>query len=177
MIPIFVNRAEDELGILAVGLDPIKWRIFQLVCEYTTRLNFRFNLNYRVFWHQLSIQMFPRQWRFSHSVNNIIFTDSYLSTTGGAEHSEKHFFNLETRMRISPIQSRTSRRDENLWHLISGFETRPRKMSFNLRHRDEIEIYYLQSQTSRRERESKLRQFSREFTRIWFVACVWTDIF
>ena len=95
----------------------------------------------------------------------------------GAEHSEKHFFNLETRMRISPIQSRTSRRDENLWHLISGFETRPRKMSFNLRHRDEIEIYYLQSQTSRRERESRLRQFSREFTRIWFVACAWTDIF
>ena len=93
------------------------------------------------------------------------------------EHSEKHFFNLETRMRISPIQSRTSRRDENLWHLISGFETRPRKMSFNLRHRDEIEIYYLQSQTSRRERESRLRQFSREFTRIWFVACAWTDIF
>ena len=80
-------------------------------------------------------------------------------------------------MRISPIQSRTSRRDENLWHLISGFETRPRKMSFNLRHRDEIEIYYLQSQTSRRERESRLRQFSREFTRIWFVACAWTDIF
>ena len=29
------------------------------------------------------------------------------------EHSEKHFFNLETRMRISPIQSRTSRQDEN----------------------------------------------------------------
>ena len=43
-------------------------------------------------------------------------------------------------MRISPIQSRTSRRDENLWHLISGFETRPRKMSF-------------QSQASRRDRD------------------------
>ena len=87
------------------------------------------------------------------------------------------FFNLKTRMRISPIQSRTLRRDENLWHLISGFETRPRKMSFNLRHRDRIEIYYLQSQTLRRERESRLRQFSREFTRIWFVVCVWTNIF
>ena len=50
-------------------------------------------------------------------------------------------------------------------------------MSFNLRHRDEIEIYYRQSQTSRRERESRFRQFSREFTRIWFVVCAWTDIF
>ena len=86
-------------------------------------------------------------------------------------------FNLETRMRISPIQSRTSRRDGNFWHLISGIETRPRKFVFNLRHRDEIEIYYLQFQTLRREQESRLRQFSGEFWRMWFFACVWTDIF
>ena len=42
---------------------------------------------------------------------------------------------------------------ENSWHLLSGFETRLRKYSSNLGHRDEIEIYYLHSQTSRRERE------------------------
>ena len=66
--------------------------------------------------------------------------DQERKMTISPEHSEKHFFNLETRMRISPIQSRTSRRDENLWHLISGFETRPRKMSF-------------QSQASRRDRD------------------------
>ena len=31
------------------------------------------------------------------------------------EVNESHFFNFETRMRIFPIQSRTSRRDENFW--------------------------------------------------------------
>ena len=37
------------------------------------------------------------------------------------------FFNFETRMRISPIQSRTSRRDETFLTLNLGFETRSRK--------------------------------------------------
>ena len=43
---------------------------------------------------------------------------------------QEEFFNPETRMRISPIQSRTSRRDENFWHSISGFKTRSKKNSF-----------------------------------------------
>ena len=47
-----------------------------------------------------------------------------------SEFNEKHFFNPETRMRFSPIQSRTSRRDANFWHSISGFKTRPRRISF-----------------------------------------------
>ena len=101
--------------------------------------------------------------------------DRSMYTEGFAPgHSVKHFFNLETRMRISLIQSRTSRRDENLWHLISGFETRPRKMSF-------------QSQASRRDRDllSSISDFETRtrieiktiLARIWFVACAWTDIF
>ena len=39
------------------------------------------------------------------------------------------------------------------WHLISGFETRSRKIFSNLGHRDEIEIYHLHSQASKWERE------------------------
>ena len=43
--------------------------------------------------------------------------------------------------------------------------------------RDENENFFYQSQTSRRERESRLRQFSREFSRITFIPCLMTDIF
>ena len=73
-----------------------------------------------------------------------VFSASTLNITSCAvvgfesEVNESHFFNLETRMRISPDQSRTSRRYENFLHLISGFE---------------IKIYYLHSQATRRERE------------------------
>ena len=47
---------------------------------------------------------------------------------------------IETRPRIPDIYSQASRRDRE-------------KISTNLGHRDEIEIYYLHSQASRRERE------------------------
>ena len=47
---------------------------------------------------------------------------------------------IETRPRIPDTYSQASRRDRE-------------KISSNLGHRDEIEIYYLHSQTSRRERE------------------------
>merc|ERR1712209_247197 len=47
---------------------------------------------------------------------------------------------IETRPRIPDTFSQASRRDRE-------------KNSSNLGHRDEIEIYYLHSQTSRRERE------------------------
>ena len=47
---------------------------------------------------------------------------------------------IETRLRISDTYSQASRRDRE-------------KISTNLGHRDKIEIYYLHSQASRRERE------------------------
>ena len=47
---------------------------------------------------------------------------------------------IETRPRIPDTYSQASRRDRE-------------KISSNLGHRDEIEIYYLHSQASRRERE------------------------
>ena len=67
--------------------------------------------------------------------------------------SESSFFNLETRMRVSPIQSRSSRRDREFLTLtlrlrdetekkfppISGIETRSRFIIFTLRLRDENE--------------------------------------
>ena len=70
-----------------------------------------------------------------------------------AEVSESHFFILETRMRVSLIQSRTSRRDREFLTLnlrlrdetekksppISGIETRSRFIIFILRLRDENE--------------------------------------
>ena len=70
-----------------------------------------------------------------------------------AEVSESHFFNLETRMRISLIQSGTSRRDREFLTLIlrlrdktkkkspsiSGSETRSRFNIVILRLRDENE--------------------------------------
>ena len=67
--------------------------------------------------------------------------------------SESSFFNLETRMRVSPIQSRSSRRDREFLRLtlrlrdetekkflpISGIETRSRFIIFTPRLRDENE--------------------------------------
>ena len=58
-------------------------------------------------------------------------------------------------MRISPIQSWTSRRDKNFWHSISCFKKRLRKISFNLRQRDEVKIHCFRSETLRRERQDK----------------------
>ena len=69
------------------------------------------------------------------------------------EVSESRFFNLETRMRVSRIQSRSSRPDREFLTLtlrlraetekkfppISGIETRSRFIIFTLRHRDENE--------------------------------------
>ena len=80
---------------------------------------------------------------------------------------------------------------ENFFLSVSGFETRSRFFSFqsqasrrdreflslNLVIRDENENFFYESQTSRRERESRLRQFSREFSGITFIACLLTDIF
>ena len=58
------------------------------------------------------------------------------------------------RMRISPIQSRTSRRDREFLTLnIRLRDDTEKKISSKLRHRDEIEIYYSHSQASRREQE------------------------
>ena len=58
------------------------------------------------------------------------------------------------RMRISPIQSRTSRRDREFLTLnIRLRDDTEKKISSNLGHRDEIEIYYSHSQASKRERE------------------------
>ena len=54
------------------------------------------------------------------------------------EVSESHFFILETRMRVSPIQSRTSRRDREFLtlYLMLRDETE-KKISSNLGNRDE----------------------------------------
>ena len=79
----------------------------------------------------------------------------------GPEVNESHFFNFETRMRISPIQSPTLRRDENFFDSWSQASRRDReKFFFNLGHRDEIEIYYFHSQASRQEREFLLSDLS-----------------
>ena len=56
------------------------------------------------------------------------------------EISEKHFSTLETRMRISHIQSRTSRRERDF-------------LSPNLMLRDKTENNFFQSQASRRDRD------------------------
>ena len=71
-----------------------------------------------------------------------------------AEVSESHFFILETRMRASLVQSRTSRRDREFLTLSNRLrDDTEKKISPNLRHRDEIEIYHSHSQAPRRERE------------------------
>ena len=71
---------------------------------------------------------------------------------------------LETRSRISSFQSHASRQDREF-------------LSLNLVLRDENENFFFQSRAPRRERESRLRQFSREFSRITFIPCLMTDIF
>ena len=57
-----------------------------------------------------------------------------------SEVNESHFFNIETRMRISPIQSGTSRQEENF-------------LTLDLRLRDEIEKNIIQSRSSRGDRD------------------------
>ena len=89
---------------------------------------------------------------------------SSIILTAIPEHSERPFSTLETRSRISSFQSHASRQDREF-------------LSLNLVLRDENENFFYQSQTSRRERESRLRQFSREFSGITFIACLLTDIF
>ena len=90
--------------------------------------------------------LIPRDkvWRWQ----SIFYSTSYLS-----EVSKSQFFILETRMRVSLIQSRTSRRDREFLTLnlrlrdetekksppISGIETRSRFIIFILRLRDENE--------------------------------------
>ena len=58
------------------------------------------------------------------------------------------------RLRISPIQSHTSRRDREFLtiNIRLGDDTE-KKIFSNLGHRDEIKIYYSHSQASRRERK------------------------
>ena len=82
--------------------------------------------------------------------NNALVTCSTTRTSGQREsffqsRDENESFSdsisfIETRPRIPDSYSQASRRDRE-------------KISSNLGHRDEIEIYYLHSQTSRRERE------------------------
>ena len=58
------------------------------------------------------------------------------------------------------------------------FSRREREFLFlNLVLQDENENFIFQSQASRREREPRLRQFSREFLGITFIACLLIDIF
>ena len=60
---------------------------------------------------------------------------------------------------------------------ISILETGMR-ISFSQSHvRDENENFIFQSRASRRDRESRLRQSSREFSGIPFIACLLNDIF
>ena len=69
---------------------------------------------------------------------NCVSNGSDLSSV--AEISENHFSVLETRMRISHIQSRTSRREREF-------------LSPNLMLREKTENNFLQSQASRRDRD------------------------
>ena len=56
-----------------------------------------------------------------------------------AEVNKKHFFQTRD---VNENFSYSILHIEKFWHSISGFEARPRKNSFNLRHQDEIEIHY-----------------------------------
>ena len=87
-----------------------------------------------------------------------------------AEISEKHFSTLETRMRTSHTQSRTSRREREF-------------LSPNLMLRDQTGSNCLQSQASRRDRDlfvqSQTARQEREFlksilcrTRLWFFTSI-----
>ena len=100
--------------------------------------------------------------------------------TSDSEVSESHFFILETRMRVSLIQSRTSRRDREFLTLnlrlrdetrkksppISGIETRSKFIIFILRLRDENENSFdLISVFETRVRILKVAIFPSEFRR------------
>ena len=69
---------------------------------------------------------------------------------------------------------RSRDKNENFSYSISHIVTRWEFLALNLRHRDEIEIHYLQSRTSRREGELRIRQFSQD---LLFATCNLTDIF
>ena len=72
--------------------------------------------------------------KFTGKVNCEIFAEQ---RTRGQQEAFFVIFFVETRMRFSPIQSPTSIQDKNFWHSVSGFKTRPRKISFHIR--DKIE--------------------------------------
>ena len=97
--------------------------------------------------------------------------------------NESHFFNFETRMRISPIQSRTSRRDENFLTVdlrlcdeieknsssISIIETRSRFIIFILRLPDENENFLTLDLRLRDEIEKNSSSISGMETRSRFI--------
>ena len=56
-------------------------------------------------------------------------------------------------MRISPTESHASRRDQEFLTLNHASRREREKMSYNLEHSDEIEIYYEHSEALRRDRE------------------------
>ena len=106
----------------------------------------------RIVWHTLIISLMSSSEIFKPRLLTTCLQE-YYSSYFESEVSETHFFILETRMRISLIQSLTSRRDRefmtlNLRHPdetekrslpISGIETRSRFIIFILRLRDENE--------------------------------------
>ena len=87
----------------------------------------------------------------------------------GTQSLDKHWPNLYY-YHIRPHQCVT--------RSLFQFSRREREfLSFNLVLRDENENLFFQSQASRRERESRMRQFLREFSGIIFIACLLIDIF
>ena len=66
-----------------------------------------------------------------------------MNVVSAVQGSTRSIFQLSRRERKSLVFN-LAHRDENanFCHLISCFETRPRIISFNLKHRDEIEIYF-----------------------------------
>ena len=86
--------------------------------------------------------------------------------------NKKYFSTLETRTRISHNKSRTTRREQKfLSPIILCFKTRPRIISFNLRHRDEIKIYFFFNLRLREEWEYfNLNSVFETRTRIFNIA-------
>ena len=70
-------------------------------------------------------------------------------------------------------------RDENNNFFLSVMCSRWEQefLSFSLVFETRTRTTFFQSQVSRRERESRLRQFPGEFSRMQFLTCFWTDIF
>ena len=156
-------RPIDNLVVGLLAYCRLGWPLLQSKTE-----NVFFRDNWKKIWNvqPKQMQILDRPSR-SNQLTNLDWPsdpDRSRLTHYPAVCDEKPISILETGTRIPFFQSHVRDMNESFFLSISCFETRTR-------------INFFLSRASRRERESRLRQFSREFSGITFIASLLANIF